>query len=975
MKPLASILFWPVLACTVGVLLLQLKDQAVLRTNTAPYGIVSLEIGSYAKDSAIIASWKPLVPDIPADDFCEVKTQRQTLLQVAHSDVMWDYALIVAYTALFVIVLAILGKEAGTRGTEVLIILAVVAGLCDGIEKAGLLHFIGGTGTPGWARLTQTAAVTRAVILLALTLYILYVLIFKHGALQWLSGYIHTKALQLFRYRIILLGVIFFSAPIWIMDQGQDLLINTNAEDIGVALFIGVVIVTALLNWWLAKLFFEKEYCPPFWPMKEPGLEDASQLASEKKVSRFLGVCTIIIPGVAILNALAAVRMHYWLDQFSPLAWLAGLLIIFFVLARQNVAERSYARLQQWWGPIAAKWLVIVLLLLLVFGLPAFFRFFFIPHNRESPQSLNFLFFDLVLIALAFYIFVSVRTLAFDRKGLLGEGFGMVILPAATLMALAFILYNVFPFTAEYATGCFLSLPVLLSGIVFYTLMITLIQRAGIFKKINFLLFIIVGWFLIVAAGSNNYHTVHRIPVTTPPAPRLQDYFKQWVLQRQEEIRSAPGIYPVFLVNSYGGGIRAAAFTNFALSYMDDSLLRRDSMTGRPWRSFEHYVFSLSGASGGAIGSAIQCAWRATHPDSLRDGGGHYCNPYADYQQRIETFYRHDFLTPVLSSIIGRDVWSSVVADGWASMNGVLWSDRAAIQEELWARYGRKDMGLNLDSEFNAIWDPARAGRNAYDVPLLFANTLNVDDGLKGICAPVTLEVADFPQTIQVRDLLHSPGAGARKGGDAPESISLMTGAFLSARFPYISPSGKMGPAYHFIDGGLKDNSAASTSAGIFFALARYIAITLAEKQDAGYDSLLGKIRIYFVSISNTATSTLQLPPANNRQVVHNPFEPLNPIVGIMNSACNGSAMEADSVLRSRFAGNPVFAGLYGGYFSVWPNTFCINAGTDSAYCPLAPLGWQISLPSLKRLEAGFAYDKLRENPEGILRILNVVPR
>ena len=1004
MKPLAPILFWPVLACTVGVILLQLKDQSVLRTDAAPYGIVSLEIGSYAKDNAIIASWKPLVPDIPADDFCEVKMQRQTRLQVAHSDVLWDYVLIVAYTALFVIVLATLGREtdtkamgagtkgrgAGTRVTGVMIVLALVAGLCDGVENAGLLHFIGGTGTPALARLTQAVAVTKAVILLALTLYILYVLIFKHGALQWLSGYIHTKTLQLFRYRIILLGVIFFSAPIWIMDQGQDLLINTNAEDIGVALFIGVVIVTALLNWWLAKLFFEKEYCPPFWPMKEPGLRDAGELASEKKVSRFLGVCTIIIPGVAILNALSAVRMHYWLDHFSPLAWLAGLLIIFFVLAKQNVAEEVYARLGQRWGPVAAKRLVVVLLLLLVFGLPAFFRFYFIPHNRESPQSLNFLFFDLVLIGLAFYIFVSVRTLAFDPKGLLGEGIGKLILPAATLVAFAFILYNIFPFTAQYATGCFLSLPVLLSGIVFYTLLITLIQRAGLLKRINFLLFIIIGWFFIVAAGSNNFHTVHRIAVPTPPAaPRLQDYFKQWVLQRQEEIRSAPGTYPVFLVNSYGGGIRAAAFTNFALSYMDDSLLRRDSMTGRPWRSFEHYVFSLSGASGGSIGSAIQCAWRSTHPDSLRDAGGHYSNPYADYRDRFENFYRHDFLTPVLSSIIGRDVWSSAVSDGWASMNGVLWPDRAAIQEELWARYARKDMGLSLDSEFNSIWDPARAGRTAYDVPLLFANTLNVDDGLKGIYAPVTLEVADFPQTIQVRELLHSMDASsrreesaARRGKDAtrnaeegPESISLITGAFLSARFPYISPSGKMGPGYHFIDGGLKDNSAASTSAGIFFALARYIATTLAAKQDAGYDSLLGKIRIYFVSISNTATSTLQLSSLNNRQVVHNPFEPLNPIVGIMNSAFNGSAMEADSVLRSRFAGNPVFAGLYGGYFSVWPNTFCINAGTDSAYCPLAPLGWQISLPSLRRLEAGFTPERLQENPEGILRILSVVPR
>ena len=85
-----------------------------------------------------------------------------------------------------------------------------------------------------------------------------------------------------------------------------------------------------------------------------------------------------------------------------------------------------------------------------------------------------------------------------------------------------------------------------------------------------------------------------------------------------------------------------------------------------------------------------------------------------------------------------------------------------------------------------------------------------------------------------------------------------------------------------------------------------------------------------------------------------------------------GNALEADSLLRSRFKDNPLFSSLYGGYFSVWPNTFCINAGTDSAYCPLAPLGWQISVPSLRRLEGSFTIDKLGQNPEGVLRILQV---
>jgi len=45
---------------------------------------------------------------------------------------------------------------------------------------------------------------------------------------------------------------------------------------------------------------------------------------------------------------------------------------------------------------------------------------------------------------------------------------------------------------------------------------------------------------------------------------------------------------------------------------------------------------------------------------------------------------------------------------------------------------------------------------------------------------------------------------------------------------------------------------------------------------------------------------------------------------------------------------------------------FLYQSGTDSSYCPLAPLGWQISVPSLKRLEASFTVGKLGENPEGV---------
>jgi len=350
---------------------------------------------------------------------------------------------------------------------------------------------------------------------------------------------------------------------------------------------------------------------------------------------------------------------------------------------------------------------------------------------------------------------------------------------------------------------------------------------------------------------------------------------------------------------------------------------------------------------------------------------GRIVNPYTNFRDRFDNFYRHDFLTPTLAGILGRDMLSPGLADGLTALKLPLWDDRAAIQDELWTRYGR-ELGVHLDCEFNSLWDPRMTGPLAYDIPLLFANTLNIDDGVKGICAPVTLDPVDFKETISVRDRIDTLNASAPQGEDTQMSISLITGAFLSARFPYISPTGKMGPNFHFLDGGGKDNSGASTSAALFFALSRYIREEMDTSKNAGYVRLLKQLRLYFVSISNSATSTLNIPPPDDKRKVVNRFEPLNPLVGIINSGINGNAMEADSALRSRFKRNPYFASVYGGYFSVWPNTFCINKGTDSAYCPLAPLGWQISEPSLKRMVTNFTLDSLARNPEGILKILRV---
>ena len=961
-----SLFFWPVFVIAVLVAAIQVQDRGYLINTTTPNGIPGLELGkTKAADSAIIQSWRRDSLNLQAGHPCLAPTPVNRLKR-ARFDVRLDYFFIGLYTALAIIIIAALQtriKKEATCISSSLLGLAILAGLCDGIENIGLLNFIrDGLSYPGngplignhffGPRVTSTCSIIKWSLLIFLAgIYLPFTLLFKDQGLRLLSNYIREKSLQLFRYRVILAGVLIFFLPIWMLDQGQDLLINSNSSDEGVLLFIAVVGIAAFLNWYLAKLFFEKKYCSPLCPVKEPILDDPIQQTAEKKVSRFLGVATIIIPAVAILNARQVINITSWMDFLPPILWLVGLLALFFALIRQDLAGYCYLQMEKKWGTRRSSIIVFLLLLILVLIIPAVIRLLIIRGESNTPDSLIYLFGQLILLALAFYLFVSVRSYIFSTRSWLGGRIGWPILLSACILALLFIGLNIFPLTILALDCNYLSLPVLLAGIVFYILLFTLLIRISLWKKINFVLLIVAAGLIISVSVPNDYHDVKLISQSSRPGPpKLEDYFKGWLLQRRAEIESSDS-FPVFLVNTYGGGIRAAAFTNMVFSYLDSCMIanRRDH------KGFEHFVFAVSGASGGTVGAALQCAYRAQHLDGSS-------NAYA--LDSFQRFYRHDFLTPVLSNMLGADAWSSV-----SSFH--LWRDRSEIQENIWAGFGRQELHLDLGQEFDALWDTSAHNPARYEVPLLFSNTLNIDDGLKGICAPVTLMPDDFPATIFIRSELDAINAVHWKQKESGQSLSLITGAFLSARFPIISPSGKLGGRYNFMDGGCRDNSGASTSEDIFVALARSACRTKSSgPADSVFYSLLKKVRFHFISITNSPYYN-----PDTRQKVSNHFELISPLVGIVNSGIYGNARIADNTLQYRYSPDTIqFQGVRSDYCSVWITGSCVPDSKGRPYTPILPLGWQISAPSLQRLRQSFDNDKLRlYDPIGIPKILKIV--
>src|SRR6185503_601181 len=513
----------------------------------------------------------------------------------------------------------------------------------------------------------------------------------------------------------------------------------------------------------------------------------------------------------------------------------------------------------------------------------------FWSHGKViAPSSLIWVFLSLVGLSVLFLVTVNYR-----------EEFS-TSLPFAPLLIGISIAVIVFFLSFNIGDGCLyltssiriFSLPVLMAGIIFYTFLTSYLLVLG--KKHNFsYITVIVLLGIVISSGSiTSYHKVATVAVDTSKhqAP-LRNYIRAWLKSRRVEIagQAAKGRrYPVFFVNAYGGGIRAAAWTAIVVGHANQ-LLRQDS-TMRP-HDFEHYVFSFSGASGGTIGFSLLAGARlhyATHPgdDTV----------FSDTTKAKQVF-QHDYLTADLVGILGRDMWAGSTGTNW-------WRDRAAINELGWEQYACKQH-IAYDTSFKFAW----ADTAKMETPLLMSNTFDINNGVKGVLAPVLLQQRDFPAATLLQELIRK------------QDINLSSAAFLSARFPYVSPTGKFDENHHFTDGGTIENSGAETSEQLITVF-NEVKDSLVKK-----DSVYKYVQISKLSIPNGITVM------DSVARVKNLYEGVAPISGILMTLA-GNAQKADSINKymQQDSSRP--------YFSVQPGQVKVY---DGKVAPILPLGWQIS--------------------------------
>ena len=286
------------------------------------------------------------------------------------------------------------------------------------------------------------------------------------------------------------------------------------------------------------------------------------------------------------------------------------------------------------------------------------------------------------------------------------------------------------------------------------------------------------------------------VPVRADSSPTLTSSLRQWLADPLTASCAVPApsaagavrVEPLVLVAAAGGGIRAAWWTVQALDRLATTPCRR------------HAVFAASGVSGGSVGLAIM--------DASADRGA-----------ALAKVAGPDALAAAIDGLLLRDTIAGMTGLDLAAASmpaGQRFPDRAALMEHAW------------ESEDPGLAQPFPLRHPALPWLLMF-NSTAVGTGCRAIIAdrriaPVTAGPA-----------ASTPGCGLTSAGPVPDSydffaelpclagIDTATAALLSARFPYVTPSGVVNgcgrlaatQVEQYVDGGYADSTGLATLAGL----------------------------------------------------------------------------------------------------------------------------------------------------------------
>lgn len=333
-------------------------------------------------------------------------------------------------------------------------------------------------------------------------------------------------------------------------------------------------------------------------------------------------------------------------------------------------------------------------------------------------------------------------------------------------------------------------------------------------KRLKFLtilgLYFIFWW--SVSATENHYHDVD-YTAHTEAQPDFSDTIMSFAQYTEQFLANRPDTtQPIIMVAADGGGLRAAYWTLLVMNKLD-------SLTGS---SFSNQVFLCTGISGGGIGLGMYTHHRATDKD------------LAERMQLTERIAATNFLSGDLSGIFGKELLTYMLP---SVFNFSFLEDRAeAMARHYFELQGVADYEAFKKASFHKLWATKKDS-----LPLLVVNTARTEDGSRGVVHPLDYKIDTLGGYVD----LSSNFNGAL--------ISYPDAVFLTNRFPFFSPAGRIEGKGHFVDGGYLENSGLST---IFYYLNK-LGQTKNARQKEIFKQLL-KRKIIIVSINNDKESYIQ---------------------------------------------------------------------------------------------------------------------
>lgn len=446
--------------------------------------------------------------------------------------------------------------------------------------------------------------------------------------------------------------------------------------------------------------------------------------------------------------------------------------------------------------------------------------------STYGPFNDYILYFAGFLFALAVLLFFAVTAvdraqsleMLLGRRTLIRGRFSVIVISALVTTIVAFL---VNPVELPQTIG---TVGVLCLFLIFLMLFVAQLHVWGRSINTPILLIMLLAAAVFSALDLNDNHIVRETEnaVAAPPSYGVASAFSRWFVTRKDKDDYAGRRYPIYVVAAQGGGIYAAHHVSSYLATVQDVC-----------PPFSHHLFAISGVSGGSVGATIFSRlareegevqrWREKPPGDSTPTAGRRCFTEGEkrplrYLYATEEIFRDDLLAPLTASLLFPDFLQRFLPfpvgkfDRSRALDYALESAYQRAHVKSGFMTGLDHTPSTLSESFIEHWEPERYP----NAPALLLNTTDAATGERVVISPFHFNGAG----LRFFPVWNDTGPNALK----PVSVPLSTTAFLSARFPWVTPAGaffeipadgasKTKPKKRrVVDGGYFENSGVATA-------------------------------------------------------------------------------------------------------------------------------------------------------------------